>query len=419
MTTVISVENVSKSYMLQHEFPRGNASFREVISETAGNLSRKMFSHWKRNTLRSTTHEKFWALKDVNFEVNDGDRLGIIGRNGAGKSTLLKILSRITEPSTGTIHIRGRLSSLLEVGTGFHPELTGRENIFLNGAVLGMSRVEVRRKFDEIVDFSEVERFLDTPVKRYSSGMYVRLAFAVSAFLEPDVILLDEVLSVGDAIFQRKCQLKMRQLAHEGRTVLFVSHSMGAIRSICESGIVLQRGRASEKLPIDEAIANYLKSGSMANNSTLPAVTDEVVMQEVHLLQRSIAGDEFEGDLPIDFRIRFRVLRQLNEFRVGFFLKTNLGDALTRALAADWDPESALIDPGLYEVSGRIPANFLVEGGYVFQVHCSRFGIRDYFDDLISIAFKVRRSRDYNCQYPGEEPFGTIHLNPGWSWTRD
>ena len=239
MKPIIKVENLSKSYIIGHESRERYTTLRDQMARKA----RSWFSFGKGEKIKHTT-EEFWALKDINFEINQGDRVGIIGRNGAGKSTLLKILSRITEPTTGKITINGRVASLLEVGTGFHPELTGRENIFLNGAILGMSRAEIRKKFDEIVDFAEVEKFLDTPVKRYSSGMYVRLAFAVAAHLEPEILIVDEVLAGGDAQVQKKGLGKMEDVSkNEGRTVLFVSHNMQIINSFCSSSILLEKGK--------------------------------------------------------------------------------------------------------------------------------------------------------------------------------
>lgn len=246
MHTVIDVKNLSKKYVIGHQKRERYTALRDVIAEKAKRITSKLrhpFSAKKNDS----TEEEFWALKDVNFEIKQGDRVGIIGRNGAGKSTLLKILSRITEPTSGRIAIKGRVVSLLEVGTGFHPELTGRENIFLNGAILGMSKLEIKRKFDEIVDFSEVEKFLDTPVKRYSSGMYVRLAFAVAAHLEPEILILDEVLAVGDAAFQKKCFGRMEEVGKEGRTILFVSHNMGAVTQLCNSVIYLRDGQIIEQ----------------------------------------------------------------------------------------------------------------------------------------------------------------------------
>ena len=231
MSTVISVENLSKKYVIDHQKQERHTSLRDALTEGAKHFTDKLL-HPFSATENGPSHEDFWALKDVSFDIQQGDRVGIIGRNGAGKSTLLKILSRITEPTLGRVSIKGSVASLLEVGTGFHPELTGRENIFLNGAILGMSKAEIRKRFDEIVAFAEVERFLDTPVKRYSSGMYVRLAFAVAAHLEPEILIVDEVLAVGDAQFQKKCLGKMEDVSAQGRTVLFVSHNMAAIKAL-------------------------------------------------------------------------------------------------------------------------------------------------------------------------------------------
>jgi lipopolysaccharide transport system ATP-binding protein len=252
--TVITGRSVSKAYRL------GLSEQRENLKEAIMSTLRTPFKRLRKyNEDWSDGADTFWALKDVNFDVNEGDVVGLIGRNGAGKSTLLKVLSRITEPTEGEIRMRGRVSSLLEVGTGFHPELTGRENIYLNGAILGMKRGEIKSKFDQIVDFSEVSQFLDTPVKRYSSGMYVRLAFSVAAHLDPQIMIVDEVLAVGDAAFQKKCLGKMSDVVRqEGRTILFVSHSMDAIASLCNCVILMQQGRASEKLTVEEGIKRYL-----------------------------------------------------------------------------------------------------------------------------------------------------------------
>lgn len=291
---IIKVENLGKKYRIQHQGERERyLALRDVIANGVKGFGASVFSgirswvpglgssagngHQPRNgasdhLIPNTQHltpntqnptpatEEFWALRGVNFEVKRGEVVGIIGRNGAGKSTLLKILSRITEPTEGRVRIRGRVASLLEVGTGFHPELTGRENIYLNGAVLGMTKAEIKRKFDEIVAFAEVEKFLDTPVKRYSSGMYVRLAFAVAAHLEPEILLVDEVLAVGDARFQSKCLGKMADVAKEGRTVLFVSHAMAAVHSLCTRGVVLRAGEMFFDGGIDKAVEQYTRS---------------------------------------------------------------------------------------------------------------------------------------------------------------
>ena len=252
---VISVENLSKRYLVGHRAERTMderfPNFRDVLERHLRNAARKAADVARgRQVVQGDQIEEFWALKDVSFEVQEGEVLGIIGRNGAGKSTLLKILSRITEPTSGRVTLRGRVASLLEVGTGFHPELTGRENIFLNGAILGMSRAEIRKKFDEIVAFAEIEKFLDTPVKRYSSGMYVRLAFAVAAHLEPEILIVDEVLAVGDAEFQKKCLGKMNDVSRrDGRTVLFVSHNMAAIGELAHRAVLLDKGWSRSTAP--------------------------------------------------------------------------------------------------------------------------------------------------------------------------
>ena len=264
---IISVENLSKRYLVGHRTERGGlhsyVALRDVLAQEMRNAARKAVDVVRgRQVVQGDTFEEFWALRDVSFEVHQGEVLGIIGRNGAGKSTLLKLLSRITEPTAGRITLRGRVASLLEVGTGFHPELTGRENIYLNGAILGMSRAEIRKKFDEIVAFAEVERFLDTPVKRYSSGMYVRLAFAVAAHLEPEILIVDEVLAVGDADFQKKCLGKMDEVARgQGRTVLLVSHNMSTLTALADRGLMLERGRAAFDGHASAAVAAYAAHG--------------------------------------------------------------------------------------------------------------------------------------------------------------
>jgi lipopolysaccharide transport system ATP-binding protein len=258
--TIISVENLCKKYLLSHLAEKREQLFSRLLVNKAKNAASRTLDFFRSSGIGGSTQtvEEFWALKDVSFEIRHGDRVGIIGRNGAGKSTLLKILSRITEPTKGRITIEGRVASLLEVGTGFHSELSGRENIYLNGAILGMSREEIKRKFDEIVAFAEVEKFLDTPVKRYSSGMYVRLAFAVAAHLEPEILIVDEVLAVGDAQFQKKCLGKMEDVGKEGRTVLFVSHQMNYIAALCNKAILLSNGSLNSYGNATDTINNYL-----------------------------------------------------------------------------------------------------------------------------------------------------------------
>jgi len=283
---VIKVEQLSKKFILSHEVQERYTSLRDVMAKKA----RGIFGRNKGNSTQHAT-EEFFALKDINFEVSQGDRIGVIGRNGAGKSTLLKLLSRITEPTSGRITVRGRVASLLEVGTGFHPELSGRENVFLNGAILGMSRSEIRRKFDEIVAFAEVEKFLDTPVKRYSSGMYVRLAFAVAAHLEPEILIIDEVLAVGDAQFQKKCLGKMEDVSkNEGRTILFVSHNMGVISQLCKSAILLRKGHLEFTGSVSQAIESYISNSnskdSLRYTANKNAVGKAIFIQSAEVVNR-------------------------------------------------------------------------------------------------------------------------------------
>ena len=293
----IKVEGVGKEYRIAAS-RGGYTALRDVLAQNASRFARRLVG---RGGADAPSHEPFWALKDVSFEVPRGECVGVIGRNGAGKSTLLKILSRITEPTTGEIRLRGRVGSLLEVGTGFHPELTGRENVFLNGAILGMSRAEIRKKFDEIVAFAEVEKFLDTPVKYYSSGMYTRLAFAVAAHLEPEILIVDEVLAVGDAEFQKKCLGKMGEVAKGGRTVLFVSHAIGTVQAICAQAIFLQGGRVVEFGPAHKVASLYLARGVGGESFERPPAGQPAALRSGRLrLGDSEGRPELELTLTIE-----------------------------------------------------------------------------------------------------------------------
>ena len=300
---VIKVENLGKKYRLRHQAHHG-AGLRHVLQDALTAPFRALRTrahalHKPKNEVGGSepSTEEFWALKDVSVEIKRGEVIGIIGRNGAGKSILLKILSRITDPTTGRIEIEGRVASLLEVGTGFHAELTGRENIYLNGTILGMTRREIKKKFDEIVAFAEVEKFLDTPVKHYSSGMYVRLAFAVAAHLEPEILIVDEVLAVGDAQFQQKCLGKMQDVSQrEGRTILFVSHNLSALRTLCRTGILLDRGQLREVSPIGKAIQGYLGSTLTGNDIRFQADPKKPSITRVSLDQEGLKV----GDLILD-----------------------------------------------------------------------------------------------------------------------
>jgi lipopolysaccharide transport system ATP-binding protein len=307
---VIQVERLGKKYRIRHQAERARyRTLRDVLADRTMSVGKRLWSlarNQKAESRKQKAVEDFWALKDVSFEVKQGETLGIIGRNGAGKSTLLKILSRITEPTEGRVRIKGRVASLLEVGTGFHPELTGRENIFLNGAILGMSRAEIKSKFDEIVAFAEVEKFLDTPVKHYSSGMYVRLAFAVAAHLEPEILIVDEVLAVGDSMFQKKCLGRMSEVAAGGRTVLFVSHNLSAIRSLCPAALVLKGGQAEPIAPVSTALAGYLKTVSKSNNGyerAAPLTAEPAIVSACPLTSLGHACHEVEKPLTIALRL--------------------------------------------------------------------------------------------------------------------
>lgn len=290
---VIKVEELSKSFTISREGNRHvrYTALRDVVSEKISSIFSTKVQH----------EEEFWALREISFEISKGDRVGVIGRNGAGKSTLLKILSRITEPTSGRIGIKGRLASLLEVGTGFHPELTGRENIYLNGAILGMSRSEVRSKFDDIVQFAETERFLDTPVKRYSSGMYVRLAFSVAAHLEPEILIVDEVLAVGDAMFQKKCLGKMEEVSkNDGRTILFVSHNMAAIENLCSRAFVLDGGKLTFAGEVSGAIARY-QQDQLGSRSGKWMREQKEGKSSIVAVEAALQGIQPELELQIDF----------------------------------------------------------------------------------------------------------------------
>ena len=319
----IRVEQLGKKYRIRHQHEgRRYKALRDVLAAAP----KRLWGRLSGNSSADPSMEDFWALREVSFEIPQGEAVGIIGRNGAGKSTLLKLLSRITEPTTGRMEVEGRLSSLLEVGTGFHPELTGRENIYLNGAILGMSRNEIKSQFDEIVAFAEVERFLDTPVKRYSSGMYMRLAFAVAAHLQPEILVVDEVLAVGDASFQKKCLGRMSQVAGEGRTVLFVSHNMGAISTLCRSAVWLDKGRLMEKGPTREVLEHYLASNTAAPDSVVDLSTARRI--EEYGQRMKITRLEWLSGLPlrhgenVNVRIHYLALGDVEDVAIGLGFAT-------------------------------------------------------------------------------------------------
>jgi lipopolysaccharide transport system ATP-binding protein len=356
--------------------------------------------------------EEFWALRDVSFELAQGEVLGVIGRNGAGKTTLLKLLSRITEPTAGSARLTGRVGALLEVGTGFHPELTGRENVFLNGGILGMRRSEIRRKFDEIVEFAEVERFIDTPVKRYSSGMFVRLAFAVAAHLEPEILIIDEVLAVGDLAFQKKCLGRMNAVAGEGRTVLFVSHNMGAVKSLCPRSILLEGGELVFDGPTGGAIGEYLarlydQSGSHIRIEPRP----EVPVQVLEIWCENDAGEEVpEIELGTDLvlRARYEIREPLRDVSFAL-LVANEGSPLLFSHDTDTDEDGSLRhvrEPGVYDVRINVPFSIFKEGSYTLAVQIGYGQVNLTDDNAFVVMSVVNNERDlthrgYRSDRPG------------------
>lgn len=311
MNTVINIEDISKKYIITHQPKDSYPTLADTTTQKCSYWSNRLIQPFQRTSKQDSTTQKtseeFWALENVSFKIQQGERVGIIGRNGAGKSTLLKLLSRITEPTKGRITLEGRVASLLEVGTGFHPELTGRENIFLNGAILGMTKVEIKRNFDAIVAFAEVEKFLDTPVKRYSSGMYVRLAFAVSAHLEPEILIIDEVLAVGDTVFQKKCLDKMLEASDQGKTILFVSHNLSSIRTLCSRAILLDKGRLIYSGGVEETIDNYLGEAIVARREIdLTTIERKGSLQELIFAKITFLDYPLRFGAPIKFKLRLK-----------------------------------------------------------------------------------------------------------------
>ncbi len=390
--TIITVENLSKCYLIGHQAAQGDG-LRHALTDLL-----HAPKQWlqKRDQRRRATVEEFWALKDVSFEINRGDVVGVIGRNGAGKSTLLKILSRITEPTTGRITLDGRVASLLEVGTGFHAELSGRENIYLNGAILGMGRAEIKRKFDEIVAFSEVEKFLDTPVKRYSSGMYVRLAFAVAAHLEPEILIVDEVLAVGDMAFQKKCLGKMNEVARGGRTVFFVSHNMSVMRQLCSKGILLHQGRVKKTGSIGEVMEGYLADGAGCDGNwqrgnPLPS-RDGIYIESVRLLnpQGAPSGHlDYADDFTVEIVPRSNGTFNKGQFAVVFLNKD--GMLVFTTCNSDGAGEFIPVKAGRHTYRIPVPGKFLAPDTYFLRVATHQPHIQAY-DHVDTLSFRVEEA---------------------------
>ena len=415
----IKVENLSKRYVLNHQRAAGDglrhvlqekltAPFRWLGGKIRGQKSEASPASASSSTsaflpspsaLRPPISEEFWALKDVSFEVKRGEVVGIIGRNGAGKSTLLKILSRITEPTSGRITIEGRVASLLEVGTGFHPDLTGRENIFLNGAILGMSRVEIKRKFDEIVAFAEIEKFLDTPVKRYSSGMYVRLAFAVAAHLEPEILIVDEVLAVGDAEFQKKCLGKMSEVAQSGRTILFVSHNMGAIRNLCDRCLLLTKGSLTTIGRTAEVIHQYGASNRDSSQLTWNRPSER--SDELHPMIFRAIRIELVGEQPsLDLELQCELV--CHHKCVDMFVAVDICEASSAPIMQALPKSTPFIKghPGEHQLRIQVELPPLIPGVYSLDLWLGSHYTQtvDYVKN--AVAFEVAHSPSPDRAFP-------------------
>jgi lipopolysaccharide transport system ATP-binding protein len=427
-STVIKVENVSKLYRLgevgtgtiSHDLNRWWAKMRgkedpfAKIGET--------------NDRTKKSESKYvWSLKDIDFEIKQGDAVGIIGRNGAGKSTLLKLLSKVTSPTTGKIKVKGRIASLLEVGTGFHPELTGRENIFLNGAILGMRKGEIKRKFDEIVDFSGVERYIDTPVKRYSSGMYVRLAFAVAAHLESEILIVDEVLAVGDAEFQKKCLGKMSYVSKgEGRTVLFVSHNMNAVRNLCSSGVLLNKGEVNIAGNIESVISTYERLFYLEENKfelTYQAISEKDIpfqIQEIQVKNKDgVLKPVFDLFESIFITVKYEVKKDLKGSLINFSVNNSLD---TVFLSFDTDENHEYLDyrlKGIYEATIMIPGGILKPGQYFlnFKTGIANVSIIESIEKYIGFKVELQSRNDTYLSYAEKRP-GIIAMPLNWKTSK-
>jgi lipopolysaccharide transport system ATP-binding protein len=410
---VIRVDHLGKQYKIG---TLNGQRYRTLRDSLAG-----MF---RRSEPATSPSGRIWALREVSFDVHQGQVIGIIGRNGAGKSTLLKLLSRVTDPTEGSGEIHGRVGSLLEVGTGFHPELTGRENIFLNGAILGMHRQEIARKFDEIVEFAEVGQFIDTPVKRYSSGMYLRLAFAVAAHLEPEILVVDEVLAVGDAEFQRKCLGKMSDVAQAGRTVLFVSHNMSAILRLTQETLVLEKGRLKMRAPTPEAVDYYLSHGFSQEGERVwdpeevpeSAAPFRPLAVRLRSLKDNRVIDTVRSTLPFDLEIEYQISAPVAGLRVGFYLMSTRGEYIFTSFDTDQPQcyeEHATRAAGSYISRCRLPGDLLNEGRYVVGINASSFRVRRYFQDEQALNFTVDGTGAPGTQWP-EPRLGPVRPRLDW-----
>ncbi|MBS1573206.1 MAG: ATP-binding cassette domain-containing protein [Bacteroidetes bacterium] len=402
MSPIIKVKQLGKRYTIRHEARERYTALRDVINK-------KTKTVFRRSKKSQPAKEEFWALKELSFELKQGEALGIVGRNGAGKSTLLKLLSRITEPSTGEIEIRGKVATLLEVGTGFHPELTGKENIFLNGAILGMKRHEIKKRFDEIVDFSGVEKFIDTPVKRFSSGMYMRLAFAIAAHLEPDILIVDEVLAVGDAEFQEKCLGKMNEVTKEkGRTVLFVSHNLSAIQQLCPLSLCLQNGRLSQIGPTKNVIDHYLDIKE-ENCKFIPHSN-----KDIYIADFFVEGENSSQLIPgkgclFTLVIYSKTVSAKLHFGIG--VNDKMGNRIFTPFTK-YDSEGLVLQQGDNQVHCQIESLPLMPGNYDIHLYVgSAFDAYDYVAGGVHLTISPYPFFKYTMPVEGQ---GAVILKQNW-----
>ena len=411
MTRVIEAEKVGKKYIIDHQKQEKYFTLRDSISSKFKNIF---------NGGLNSSREDFWALKDISFDIDQGDRVGLIGRNGAGKSTMLKVLSKITEPTEGIIKIKGRVASLLEVGTGFHPELTGRENIFLNGAILGMSKAEIKRKFDEIVAFAEVERFLYTPVKRYSSGMYVRLAFAVAAHLEPEILVVDEVLAVGDAQFQKKCLGKMQEVGKKGRTVIFVSHNMNAIKALCNKGVLLNKGKIIKTGSTGEVCELYDRMGINADERNTPLIErkrssecslDAKIVDIDLITENGNRQINIDSKKPLKINLTVEVYNPVS-FQISIKICEN-NDLILSDLSTCFYKGPYTFESGTYNISCEVAPSFLTEGEYKINCHLAGYKIVDFVPD--AYYFKVESFDVCNSGFSINQNQAKFYIEHKWN----
>jgi homopolymeric O-antigen transport system ATP-binding protein len=417
MSTIITAENLHKKYQIGPERSVG------YLRDSLGGFLKKPLAHIKKNGKQ--VERTIWALMDVNFEVKQGEIVGLIGRNGAGKSTLLKILSRITEPTSGRVRLRGRVGSLLEVGTGFHPELTGRENIFLNGAVMGMKRSEIALRFDEIVEFAGIGKFLDTPVKHFSSGMYMRLAFAVAAHLDQEILLVDEVLAVGDVAFQKKCMNKVSNISQSGRTVLFVSHNMEAISQLCPRVMMLENGHLVTDGPSDETLRNYLW-GTAQNSGEYVYQQDPkedppsgLILQSVTIKNSAgMVSASLDSRQPFSIEMKYEVFEPLHFAWVGFVISSANGVDLLCGIEADQIEFAGPREPGRYHATTTVPARLFNTGNYLLTVLGAKRAGGNYtiLHELKNIlSFQIQLA-DIGCDFGGR--VGPMYPKLEWRMNR-